>query len=544
MSEARVMEYYDRVADAPDAVEKLRGFVLELAVRGKLVEQRDQDEPAATLLAQIQRERSSTNGRSAPRAASSVALPSQPLPRGWAVTNFENLLLELQTGPFGSSLHQSDYVAGGTPVINPASLVDGKIVPIAKMAVSLKTLDRLSTFVLKDGDIVLARRGEMGRSALVTYVESGWLCGTGCLILRMPKVLCASFIVLLLGSPQMRAHLGAKSVGATMQNLNQGILLLTAVALPPAAEQHRIVAKVDELMALCDRLEAARAAREAKRERFTVATLGRLTSADSEPSQFREDARFALDSLALLVRNSDDLALLRQSILELGVRGKLVAQRAGDGVAAAIDPAANELTKPFDVPSSWTWARLAAIGVLKGGGTPSKARDDFWNGTIPWVSPRDMKQDYVDGSLLSITDAAVEHSAVSRLPSGTLLFVVRGMILAHSFPVALSRREVTINQDMKALVPSKPEMAEYLLRALKALKPIVLARVQRSSHGTGRIEGADYQQLLIPVPPIREQVRIVERIDELMRLCDRIERSLQNSQRHRSGLLEASLSLL
>ena len=526
MSVARVLEYYDRVADAPDAVEKLRGFVLDLAVRGRLVEQRDKETPASV-------------HRLTVFPAHAFELPS-----GWSWSDIGGLCSKTGSGstPRGG---QSAYKASGIPFLRSQNVYDEGLRLNDVAYIDEATHRRMAGTAVNVGDLLLnITGGSIGRCCLVDSHLGEANVSQHVAILRPTVGEMRGYLHKAILSPFVQAYIFSEQTGAGRGGLPKNRMDRIPMPVPPIEEQHRIVAKVAELMALCDRLEASRAAREAKRERFTIATFSRLTSADSDPSQFRADARFALDSLALLVRNSDDLALLRQSILELGVRGKLVAQRAGDGLGTAIDPAANKLTKPFDVPSSWTWARLAALGVLKGGGTPSKARDDFWNGTIPWVSPRDMKQDYVDGSLLSITDAAVEHSAVSRLPSGTLLFVVRGMILAHSFPVALTRREVTINQDMKALVPSKPEMAEYLLRALKALKPIVLTRVQRSSHGTGRIEGSDYQQLLIPVPPIPEQVRIVQRIDELMRLCDQIERSLQNSQQHRSGLLEASLSLL
>jgi hypothetical protein len=94
---------------------------------------------------------------------------------GWQAATIEQVLVELQTGPFGSSLHQSDYQIGGIPVINPASIQNERIVSIDKMAVGATTLDRLATFKLRAGDIVMARRGEMGRCAVVTEREAGWL---------------------------------------------------------------------------------------------------------------------------------------------------------------------------------------------------------------------------------------------------------------------------------------------------------------------------------------------------------------------------------
>ena len=246
----------------PDQIKALRQTVLNLAVRGKLVEQDPSDEPVSELLKRIAAEKARLvkAEKIRKRKTSEPAPPDSlafELPGGWAVANFSDVLAELQTGPFGSSLHQNDYEMGGTPVINPASMRDGKIVPVEKMAVGADTLERLATFKLQAGDIVMGRRGEMGRCAVVTEQEDGWLCGTGSLILRPPQCLYPEYLAMLIGSPYVREYLGGFAVGATMQNLNQSILLKMRIGLPPLAEQHRVVAKVDELMALCDRLEAS-----------------------------------------------------------------------------------------------------------------------------------------------------------------------------------------------------------------------------------------------------------------------------------------------
>ncbi len=246
----------------PDQIKALRQTILNLAVCGKLVPQDPNDEPASELLMRIAAERArlAKAGKTRKRNMSEPAPPEKlvfELPSGWAAAKFSDVLIELQTGPFGSSLHQKDYEIGGVPVINPASMRNGKIVPIEKMAVGAGNLERLATFKLQVGDIVMGRRGEMGRCAVVTEQENGWLCGTGSLILRLPQCLYPKYLAMLISSPYVREYLDGFAVGATMQNLNQSILLKMSMALPPLAEQHHIVAKVDELMGMCDRLEAS-----------------------------------------------------------------------------------------------------------------------------------------------------------------------------------------------------------------------------------------------------------------------------------------------
>jgi type I restriction enzyme S subunit len=270
----------------PISPSDLRKSILTLAVQGKLVPQDPKDETAEELLNNINRER---------LAAVKVRRisPMKPLPPveegeiaydlrpGRALARLIELVMEIQTGPFGSSLHQRDYQVGGTPVINPASLKDGKIVPIESMAIGPDTLNRLEVFRLNEGDIVMARRGEMGRCAIVTKAEHGWLCGTGSLVLRMPTGMYAPFLALLIGAPEAREYLGGASVGTTMQNLNQGILAKMPVGVPPLAEQRRIVAKVSELMALVDELETQLAASRAAGEKLLTALVAELTGANS-----------------------------------------------------------------------------------------------------------------------------------------------------------------------------------------------------------------------------------------------------------------------
>lgn len=254
-------EKFDLFATAPNAVVKIRELVRYLAVTGRLVAQDARDEPGELLLKRINSERLAA-------VKARLISPMKPFPtltagelsfnlqRGWAAARLIELVMEIQTGPFGSSLHKSDYQLGGTPVVNPASLQDGKIVPIDAMAIGHATLKRLKVFKLCTGDIVMARRGEMGRCAIVTKVEEGWLCGTGSLVLRMPRSMHADYLAMLLGAPMARTYLAGASVGTTMQNLNQSILARMPVAIPPLAEQRRIVAKVDELMAIVDELES------------------------------------------------------------------------------------------------------------------------------------------------------------------------------------------------------------------------------------------------------------------------------------------------
>lgn len=155
---------------------------------------------------------------------------------------------------------------------------------------------------------------------------------------------------------------------------------------------------------------------------------------------------------------------------------------------------------------------LSECADVTGGGTPNRKTKSFWDGDIPWVSPKDMKRWEIDSSQESITKAAVNGSSVRMIHSDAVLFVVRGMILLHTVPVAISRVPLTINQDMKALLPKEGYSSEFLAFMLKAASPKLLRKVNIAGHGTRRLETKDWIDL--PIPQVGKfQAQIVERLE-------------------------------
>ena len=546
MNAIRLLALYDRVADAPDAVARLRRFVLDLAVRGKVVEQDPADEPASELLEQIQRARRKRVANGEMRPEKRIPAPARDavifdLPPNWlwcvadTVWDFEN-------GDRSSNYPSRDeLVSSGVPFINAGHLVNGRVSLREMNFITHEKFDSLGRGKLRQGDQLYCLRGSLGKHA-VFNTKMDAAIASSLVILRPVLAECVPFLSRYLDSDVAEIMLRRFDNGSAQPNLSSANLRRFEIPFPPIAEQRRIVAKADELMALCDRLEEARTAREDTRNRLTKSSLARLSASEPDDEAFRSHARFAIDALPALTARADQVKNLRQTILSLAVRGKLVQQDPADEPMPRLDRAiSHDLELPFPVPANWRWSRLRGLGMLKGGGTPSKARDDFWNGSIPWVSPKDMKVAYIAEAQLNITEAAITASAGNLIEPESILFVVRGMILAHNFPVAISRVPLTINQDMKAITLKKPEVAEFLLRALKGLKPEMLARVQRSSHGTCRIEGKDYADFLLPLPPLAEQRRIVAKVDELMALCDGLETGLAAAATTRCHLLDSLL---
>jgi len=276
-----IAEHFDLLFQTPEHIAPLRQSILELAVRGKLTHREAGDESAKELLKRISEEKANIGKK---ETIAPIKDDEEPfdLPTAWEWVRLKQITIDLQTGPFGSNLHKSDYVANGIPVVNPVNMRDGKIVPLAEMMISEKTRERLSQYILEEGDLVLARRGEIGRCVLVTEKERGWLCGTGSLRMKLSENISKGFIVLLLKTDFARSRLTKETVGITMSNMSQTGLENLIFALPPLAEQERIVKRVEQLLSLCDAMEARLHSAEEERGRLVHAVMAGVGGSDGE----------------------------------------------------------------------------------------------------------------------------------------------------------------------------------------------------------------------------------------------------------------------
>ncbi|QKQ73964.1 restriction endonuclease subunit S [Nostoc sp. TCL240-02] len=177
------------------------------------------------------------------------------LPDQWCWVKLSFIAENIQIGPFGSLLHKSDYITNGTPIINPSHINNKRIEPDWNLSVSPEKLSQLSNFIMRSGDIVIGRRGEMGRCAVVTQKEDGFLCGTGSLFIRLIPENNSDFYCYLLNSQRVKNFLSDQSIGTTMQNLNQEILHNVPVTLCTFSEQQKIVEEIESKMTVISKLE-------------------------------------------------------------------------------------------------------------------------------------------------------------------------------------------------------------------------------------------------------------------------------------------------
>ena len=263
-----LLPYIDRYEQAWSKLEQfnsqfpedMKKSLLQYAIQGKLVEQRPEEGTAEELFAQIQEEKQRLVAEKKikkEKPLPEIAEDEKPfdIPESWKWVRFSDLMNAMSTGPFGSMLHKSDYISDGIPLVNPANIVRGKIIPSEKMMVSTDTAKRLESYTLHTGMIVIGRRGEMGRCAIVGENEDGWICGTGSFFLTPSPYLFVDYIQIFFSTHYAKVYLGGESVGTTMSNLNHKILSKMPIPLPPLAEQKRIVEKLEQLLPLCERLK-------------------------------------------------------------------------------------------------------------------------------------------------------------------------------------------------------------------------------------------------------------------------------------------------
>lgn len=544
MNSALLLEHYARIADAPDAIVRLRQFVLALAVRGKLVEQDAGDEPAAKLLQQIEAKglESAVRGLGKALAIPRHSLPFQPPPH-WAWTK---LIAVADIGygfAFASSRFNTTKV--GMPLIrirdisgtDTEAYFDGEYDP----RYVVKADDYL---VGMDGDFNL-RRWRGGDALLNQRVMriKDWQCNIEPEFVRLPLQMILD-------------HLHGGTSQTTVKHLSARQVKGIEIPLPPLAEQQRIVAKVEELMALCDQLEAARAEREAGRDRLTAATLARLNAPD--PETFPADARFALDNLIPLTTRPDQIKQLRQTILNLAVRGKLVKQNAADEPATELlkRMAAERMDlirrkvikksdlpeiatgeKPYPLPSNWQWSLLGNIGDWGAGSTPSRSNTELYGGNVTWLKSGELNDNRaLAGSEETVTEAAV-HSGSFRLNQpGDVLIAMYGATIGK---LAILAEPAVTNQAVCGCTPFTGISHQYLFLFLLSQR----AQFHGASEGGAQpnISKIKIVNTLVPVPPHAEQRRIVAKVDELMDLCDQIEASLIADEKTRSRLLNSVL---
>ncbi len=535
MNANRLLAHYERIADAPDAIARLRRFILDLAVRGKLVEQDPNDEPAPELLKRIAKDKAhlvkarkiSKQVSFQPRDLSEAPF-NLPGSWDWCPSTYPSYIVSGR----GKKIQTKDVVeTGNFPVVDQG-----------KMLIRGYHNDASKVIRVKEPIVLF---GDHTRETKL--IDFDFVVGADGVKLLHPVSLHTAYYFLAL----QWLPLESRGYGRHFK-----LLKASFIPLPPLAEQHRIVAKVDELMGLCDRLETARTEREATRDRMATASLIRLNDPDPDPEVFRNHAAFALENLTPLTTRRDQIKALRQTILNLAVRGKLVPQDPNDEPAAELlkriakeKAGESKKTKPTisltssitrcDVPSGWVITDLQSVcaSITDGDHLPPPKTESG----IPFLVIGNVRSQTIEftGSRFVSPEYYEALDPIRRPRSGDLLYTLVG---SYGIPVVVrDNQPFCVQRHIGILRPSNFIDVGFLARAMESRLVFEQATACATGIAQKTVPLSGLRRLLIPIPPLAEQHRIVTRADELIALCDRLEASLSTGDDTRRRLLDALL---
>lgn len=318
---------------------------------------------------------------------------------------------EVRTGPFGTQLHKSDYVEDptATPVVMPKDMIDGRIEEASIARVDDEIVERLGSHVLREGDIVLGRRGDIGRRAWTGGTEDGWLCGTGSIRISLngSQGVRPRFIFYYLGLPQIIGWLEGHAVGATMSNLSAGVVQQLPIRYPPLAVQDAIIQMLDSHEALIAN----------NRRRIEI-----------------------LEEMARLLYR------------EWFVHFRFPGHERVELVDSELGP----------IPEGWEVERVGEAMEAVGGGTPSKTVDEYWKeGTVQWFTPTDLTRSaspFAFQSGAQITDLGLKKSSAKLFPPDSVMMTSRATIGA----ISISTTEAATNQGFITCLPSELLSSSYI----------------------------------------------------------------------------------
>ncbi len=484
--------------------QELKNSILQLAIQGKLVDQRPEEGTAEDLYRQIQAEKQAlikAGKLKKEKPLPEITEDEKPfdIPESWMWV-FIGDLFQHNTG---KALNGSDK--SGTPLsyITTSNLYWDRF-ELDKLKEMPFTDSEVEKCTVQKGDLLVCEGGDYGRSAIWPYDEPMRIQNHIHRLRPYAKVSVRYFYYIFY-LYKNAGLIAGKGIG--IQGLSSNALHMLKAPLPPLAEQKRIVAKIEELLPLIDRYEQAWTKLEAFNKRFP--------------------------------------ADMQKSLLQLAIQGKLVDQRPEEGTGEDLyrqiqaekqalirsgklkkDKPLPEITedeKPFDIPESWRWYRIGEVFNLVNGFTPLKSNPEFWtDGDIPWFTIDDVHR---QGRFITTTAKLISRKALTKnteriVPPDSVLLCCTASVGEYAY----TKIALTTNQQFNAFV-TKPEYdkAIYPLYVLEFVKTLKGSLIQNAGKTTFNfLSVGKLSSMLIPLPPLKEQKRIVAKVEELLPLCERM----------------------
>ncbi|WP_279491491.1 restriction endonuclease subunit S [Aeromonas veronii] len=547
-------------------IKKLRELILGLAVRGKLVPQDPSDEPASVLLERIavEKARLVKEGKiKKPKALPEIGEEEKPfeLPAGWEFTRVGSIINRISNGFSGVQNKEGN----GFPLTRIESISES-VINMGKVGYSPSIPhDKLNYYRLNQGDILLSHINSdlhVGKTAIF-HGNHELYHGVNLLLIRTSCLVSYDYIDLVFNQLRLSGYFLSVAQHAIGQSsINQSIVQSVLIPLPPLDEQHRIVAKVKELMALCDQLEQQSEAQLAAHQMLVETLLATLTDSADADEQAQNWARLSTHFDTLFTTEAS-IDALKQTILQLAVMGKLVPQDPSDEPASALLeriaakkaqlvkekkikkekplPAISEDEKPFELPKGWEWCRLGALMPQFQNGASSRGD----SGGIPITVLRladikDWKVSLADTRELSIDSKSIDKYLLEK--GDTLIIRVNGSSDIVGRFIGCDENYDAIYCDHFIRMRFLVEVFNTRYLSLLGSSNIVRSKIADlfiSTAGQKTVNQGHISSIVLPLPSITEQHRIVAKVDELMTLCDQLKSRLQTNQQTQLALAES-----
>ena len=551
----------DILATAPGGVARLRELILTLAVQGKLVPQDPADEPASVLLqkTRAEKDRLIAEGkirRDKPLAEMAEEEKPFELPMGWEWVKGRDLFTVVR-GVTYQKADAKDAPAEGLLPILRANNIRGSINfdDLVYVPASLISEDQL----LRSGDyVVCLASGSKNLVGKAAPFRPEVTCSFGAFCGAIRPITDAAYFAVYLASPMYRESVSEASAGIGINNLKGSSLLDLDIALPPLAEQSRIVTRVEELMRLCDALEAKGQLEAAQHAQLVSTLLGTLT-ASTTPEELAAHWQRVAQHFDLLVDRPEAIDALEQTLLQLAVRGLLVPQDPTDEPASALLqkiraekdrliatgqikrdkplPPITDEEKPFELPVGWEWGRLEQLSIAIVD-CPHSTPKFVESGRL-CLDTNSFKQGVLLPHKLRFVDEStfVERNARLAPQPGDLVFAREGSV-GESILIP-DGVDACLGQRVMLFRFSTQVSKEFVRLAISSTSFLDALLAMHKGIGAKHVNVGDMRNAVIPLPPLPEQSRIVTRITALRRLCADLRQRLAERQSVQARLAEA-----
>jgi len=326
-----------------------------------------------------------------------------------------------------------------------------------------------------------------------------------------------NYIVNYLKSPYVDNLINSITYGVKMPRVGTETMTSLLVPIPPLEEQLRIVEKIDEVASAVSAYDVAYQKTEALNSTFPEALKKSILQEAVQGKLVPQDPTDE-SAEALLERiRAEKQRLIKEGKIKKDKHESIIFRRDNSHYEKrSSEEVCIDDEIPFEIPESWAWARLSSFGVFSSGKTPSMSNPQFWNGNVPWVTSKDMKRPVITDSEMHISELAA--ATMQLYPAGTLLLVARSGILKRLLPLCKLGIDSTINQDIKAFSLYDIELSEWLFYGIKAFEPFILKELVKSVTTVESLKFDEFAAMLIPVPPLSEQRRIIDAIKTAMNL--------------------------